>query len=291
MHDDQQQGREQGQAEARHVVGRRNEEAAAVEEGHVEEAQALARRRQGGEHAEIPEQHEEQQRDVAHELDVEAGQAREQPVARQPQQPHGEADHRRHRDRGDRDQQRVDDAGPQQGQDRVGRLVAGEVERHLDAGIAPQEAEARRDARLHHVVRGVLHEEPDDRDHRHGRQPPATARPAPCGRAGTSSSPLPRHGRTIAQADFRRLDRGTPSRSAGAVSCASPGDQPGEFPHFPQFPLAVSSEAAERTPKVGRGNAEGFPGRVSAGGFRPFRTSSIFSAERALQAQCVAANE
>ena len=49
-------------------------------------------RRQGGEHAEVPEQHEEQQRDVADELDVGAGQGRQQPVARQPQQADGEAD-------------------------------------------------------------------------------------------------------------------------------------------------------------------------------------------------------
>jgi hypothetical protein len=45
-----------------------------------------------------------------------------------------------------------------------------EVERHLDAGVARQELEAGRDARLHHVLRGVLHEEPDDGDHRCGRR-------------------------------------------------------------------------------------------------------------------------
>src|SRR6185437_5084925 len=43
-------------------------------------------------------------------------------------------------------------------------LVAGQVERHLDAAIAPQELEARGDAGLDHVLRRIAHEEPDEGD-------------------------------------------------------------------------------------------------------------------------------
>src|SRR5205807_1571262 len=59
---------------------RRQEEAAVVEEERIEEDDALARAGQRAEDREIPEEDEEQQRDVADELDEGAAERGEEPV-------------------------------------------------------------------------------------------------------------------------------------------------------------------------------------------------------------------
>ena len=99
------------------VIRQRDGEPAIVEERDVENADRLARAGQGGDDAEIPEQHEEQQRDVAHRLDVGAGDGGEQPVAREPRDADEEAEHGRGRGGDQRDQHRVDDADPEQRRD------------------------------------------------------------------------------------------------------------------------------------------------------------------------------
>ena len=84
-----------------------NDDAAIVEKEHVEQRHALPRRRQRGEHGQIPEQDLEQQRQVADQFDVAAGQPRHQPVRRQPSEADNEAEDRRKEDADHRDQQRV----------------------------------------------------------------------------------------------------------------------------------------------------------------------------------------
>jgi hypothetical protein len=83
---------QRGLAERRDVVRQRDGQPAIVEERDAENADRLARAGQGGDHAEVPEQHEEQQRDVAHRLDVSAGDRGEEPVARQPRDADDEAE-------------------------------------------------------------------------------------------------------------------------------------------------------------------------------------------------------
>ena len=95
-----------------------NDQAAIIEIGNAKQRNALPRPRQRGEHREIPEQHLEQDRQVADKLDIAAGDARDQPVRRQPPERHDEADQGGKEDADDRDQNRVDQ--PDQEDPRVG---------------------------------------------------------------------------------------------------------------------------------------------------------------------------
>ena len=98
-------------------ITRRQEEAAAVEIGAERQMVAVARRRQHRQHAEIPEEDDQQRRDVAEDLDIDGRDLADQPVAGQTADADQEADDRGGDDAGDGDQQRVEEADQQRAAD------------------------------------------------------------------------------------------------------------------------------------------------------------------------------
>ena len=71
---------------------RRQIEPAHIEEGAARQDVALARAGQGLQHGEVPEEQLQQQRHVAHDLDVDRGQPRDQPVGGEPRDADDEAE-------------------------------------------------------------------------------------------------------------------------------------------------------------------------------------------------------
>ena len=118
------------------------------------------------EHGEIPEQDLEQERQVADEFDVAAGEPREQPVGAQPRKPDDEAEDGREHDAEHRHQQRVEQADEEDAA--VGVLLAVGDQRLADAeaGRIVEKAKSEPDVLGFEVGAGVDREfdaEPDDR--------------------------------------------------------------------------------------------------------------------------------
>src|SRR2546423_5384798 len=86
----------------------RNHQAAIGKKEAAENRNALPRVRQRGEHGQIPEQNLEQQRQVADQFDIAAGNARQQPVRRQSAERDQKSEQRGKEDADDRHQQRVE---------------------------------------------------------------------------------------------------------------------------------------------------------------------------------------
>ena len=86
----------------------RHEDAAVVDENLPEQRETLARSRQGPEHREVPEQDLEQERQVADQFHIAAGEPRQQPIGREPRDPDKKPQHRGKHDADGGDQQRVE---------------------------------------------------------------------------------------------------------------------------------------------------------------------------------------
>ena len=145
-------------------------EAAVGEKHRVPDVDRLARRRQGGHHDPVDEQDVQQYRDVAGELDEYVDHAADQPVAGQPQDAHGEAEHGREHDAADRDQQGVQDSDRRRDQVGFAGVVVDEGgEGDVVGGGGGQEVEAEFLADRFeidgHVVQSDCHQ---GAHHRHG---------------------------------------------------------------------------------------------------------------------------
>ena len=136
--------RDQGRAGALPEHGQRDAQAAVVEEDRLADRDAVARMRQRLQDREVPEQELEQQRDVADRLDVDDGEARDQPVGREPRKADDEAEDGRQDDAERRDQQRVEQADPERPAVGRHRAVVDQREADVEARGPVQEAEARR---------------------------------------------------------------------------------------------------------------------------------------------------
>jgi hypothetical protein len=144
--------------------GPRHAQAALAEECEAAEVDRLAHRRQHlGEEA-VPDEQLQQQRHVAHHLDIARGELREQPVRRQAGDADQRAEHRREHDADRGDQQGVDDADQERPVVRVGRLVLDVGLGDLEAGLAREEAEAGLDLPGLEVVQRVGDQPPADAD-------------------------------------------------------------------------------------------------------------------------------
>ena len=151
-------GHDRHDAEARLRQGPRHVEPARVEERQAHEGQALPRLRQDVDQDGVDEQELEEDRDVAHRLDVDGGEARHEPVARQAGDADGEADDGRQDDADDGDHDRVDEADDEGAGEGVGGRVVDRGLRDREARGALQEAEARRDAEAREVDERVVDE-------------------------------------------------------------------------------------------------------------------------------------
>ena len=154
-HDRNQDG-DHERLKARHcAIGFGIDQAAIVEEEAAEQRDALPRIRQRGEHGEIPEQDLEQQRQVADQFDIAAGNARQQPVRRQPAERHEESDHGGKEDADDRDQQRVEQADEEHAGIGVGSGIRNQALADVKARRVRQKAEAGRDPLRLQIGAGV----------------------------------------------------------------------------------------------------------------------------------------
>ncbi len=191
-------------------------EAAIVGEDEAAPIQRLARPGQRLQHGIVPEQQLQQQRSVAHHLDIEQRDLRENPVVREPGDPDREPQRRRQRDRYRGHQQRVAEPDPERAA--VGRK-RGIVDQRLvdgEAGGLVPEAEAHGNAARLHVDDGVAPAGADQRRERPDQQrlieqPPRALivdqrrrHPHPA----SSLAPAPRPSRAdIASAAVARKDR------------------------------------------------------------------------------------
>jgi hypothetical protein len=162
------------QQRGQHVTGAvaearlRQNDAAVVEIDFVEDGDALPRRRQRSEHRQIPEQDPEQERQVAHQLHIGAGEPSDDPVGRQPGNADGKAEDRCQRDAEHGDQQRVQQADQEDAGVGVGLVVGNERLADAKAGGGIEEAEARGDALRLQVGAGIHGQDgndPDEREH------------------------------------------------------------------------------------------------------------------------------
>ena len=126
----------------------RNHQTAVGEKEAAEQRNALPRIRQRAEHREIPEQDLEQQRQVADQFDIAAGNPRQQPVRRQPAQRHDKPDHGRKEDADDRDQQRVEQADQKYPGVGVGSGIRNQVLADVKTRGVVEKSEAGRDPLL-----------------------------------------------------------------------------------------------------------------------------------------------
>ena len=147
--------RDQREARRRQEHRLRQEQAAVVEKAAARNGDALADAGQRLEHGVVPEQQLQQQRQVADDLDVAAGELRHEPVLRQPRDADDEAEDGRQHNADGGDQQRVEKADPERAAvGRGGRILdqrLGDVEAR---GVVP-EAEARGDLGAGEIVCGV----------------------------------------------------------------------------------------------------------------------------------------
>ena len=96
------------------------------------------------------------QRHVADQLDIAAGEPRDQPIARQPRDADGEAEHGRQHDADAGDQQRVEQADPERAAEgRRARRIGDQRLADVEAGGVVPEAKAGGDVGARQVLRGV----------------------------------------------------------------------------------------------------------------------------------------
>ena len=123
--------------------------------------------RQRFEHGVVPEQKLQQQRHVADQLDIAGGEPRHQPVARQPRNADGKAEHGREHDADRGDQQRIEEADPERAAEGRGACRIGDQRlADVEAGRIVPEAEAGGDVGAREVMRRV-----DEGARRRGRRP------------------------------------------------------------------------------------------------------------------------
>ena len=159
-----------------------NDQAAIVEKERAEQRDALPRRRQRREHGEIPEQDLEQHRQISHQLDIAAGNARQQPVRRQPAQRHQEADDGGEKDADDGNQQRIEQADQEYAGIGVRSGIRNQALADVETGIMRQEAKAGGDALRLQIGAGVGDDLVADPDQRRDKQQ-LQDKPAPAGAA------------------------------------------------------------------------------------------------------------
>ncbi len=119
---------------------------------------ALARPRQGSEHREVPEQDLEQERQVADQLDIAAGEPGNQPIGRQPRNADDEAEHGRQHDPDPGDQQRVEQADQEDAAIGVGFAIGNERLIDVESGRGVEKAEAAGDPFCVEIGLGVERE-------------------------------------------------------------------------------------------------------------------------------------
>src|SRR6202158_6066888 len=125
--DDRNQDRQRERLQA--GVGDRlwNHETAVGKKEAAKQRDALPRVRQRAEHGEIPEQDLEQQRQIAYQVDIAAGDPRQQPVRRQPAQRNEKSNHGGEEDADDRDQERVEQPDQEHAGISVGSRIRNQV--------------------------------------------------------------------------------------------------------------------------------------------------------------------
>ena len=140
--------RDQHVAEVFGELRPRQEQPAIVEEPAAGKRHAAAQFGQRFEHGVVPEQKLQQERHVADQFDIAAGQMRHQPIARQPRDADGEAEHGREHDADAGNQKRVEKPDPERAAERRrARRIGDQRLADIEArGIVP-EAEARGDMR------------------------------------------------------------------------------------------------------------------------------------------------
>ena len=113
----------------------------------------------------------QQERYVADQFDIAAGEMRDQPIARQPRDADGEAENGREHDAEARDQKRVEKPDPESiAESRSARRIRDQRLADVEAGDIVPEAEARRDMGGGKVARGIdaggIEQTDDDNDQR-----------------------------------------------------------------------------------------------------------------------------
>ncbi len=133
-------------------------QAAHVESAAKPKRPAVLRHWQCPQHANVPDQQLQQQRDVADGLDVGECEPRHQPVRRQTREPDDKAEHRRDDDAERGHDQRVDQADPERARVCAFARVVDQRLRDVEAGRAAEESETGRDVLLAQVLRRVGHD-------------------------------------------------------------------------------------------------------------------------------------
>ncbi len=123
----------------------RNHQSTIREKETVEYRDALPRIGQGCEHRQIPEQDLEQGRQIAHQFDIAAGDARKQPVRRQPAERDDKSDQGGEENADHRDQQRVEQTDQKNPRVGIRSGIRDQVLADVKSGRIGQEAEARGD--------------------------------------------------------------------------------------------------------------------------------------------------
>ena len=146
--------------------GRRQVEAAHIDEASPGQGVALPRPRQALQHGEVPKKELQQQRHVADDLDVDGREPRHEPVGGKARNADDEPDHGRQHDAEARHQQRVEQ--PDQESPAVGHgvVVVDQVLGDVEAGRAVDEAETGGDVLLPEVGCRIGDQ---DREQRHQR--------------------------------------------------------------------------------------------------------------------------
>ncbi len=147
------------------------EQAAIIEQGAAEQCDAAAQLGQRFKHRVVPEQNLQQERDIADQFDIAAGQSCHQPIARQPRDADREAEHGSKDDAEAPDQKCVEKADPERiAEGGCARRVRDQRLADVESGSIVPEAKARGDVGCSEIARGVdggsIDETSDDRDER-----------------------------------------------------------------------------------------------------------------------------
>ena len=207
----------------------RHEEAAVVEKRERADLHALPRHGHQPQHAEIPDEDVQQQRNVAEDLDIDRREAAHDEIRRQPADADDEAEDRRRDDAEDRDQERVQQADEIDVE--IGRraLVVGDQRlADVEPGRIAEEAEPRGDVRLAEIVEHVLDadiNEIDDDSEKYRLIDPSPdlriVEDRNPGRADVPRNVLQRHAASLFPDARSSAPRGAPAFAGSDVPCPS----------------------------------------------------------------------
>ena len=157
---------ERQQHPAMHRIGSRNrkDEAAIADKDARQQLPGLARRRRAHPQHRPPEEQLQQQRDVTEGFDVDLRELADEPVARQPRDPHHGAENGRQHDPERRDIERVEQPDEKGAGIGIGRGIGDQRLADAEGGFAVEKAEAAGDVLAAQIDERVVDEKGDERD-------------------------------------------------------------------------------------------------------------------------------